>query len=54
MSKGESLLSALDTIQLIINFSIFIIALISLIIDSLQTTTKVTAHIFGEITVTNL
>nr|WP_245341858.1 putative holin-like toxin [Enterococcus rivorum] len=38
--KGVSLLSALETIQLILSFSMFVIALIKLVVDLLKNDKK--------------
>jgi len=49
--KGVSLLSALETIQLILSFGMFTIALIKLIVDLLKNDKKNNRLIFGRITV---
>ncbi|MTD38328.1 putative holin-like toxin [Erwinia sp. CPCC 100877] len=51
LTKGESLLSALETIQLILSFGMFTIALVKLIVELLKNDKKNNRHIFGQITV---
>lgn len=46
--KGEALLSALETIQLLLGFGTFVIALIKLVVDLVKNDKKITVHLnFG-------
>ncbi|MFW7384019.1 putative holin-like toxin [Vagococcus fluvialis] len=47
--KGEALLSALETIQLLLGFGTFVIALIKLVVDLVKNDKKNNRHLnFGE------